>query len=256
MKSIVVALTIGGNKQNAILKTNDDGKSSKFTIMQVEKPAGLTDNDFPFRYGQVVDTQEVINTLAILDTTGVLSIDSVSIEDANTKGSLSLDDAPIFEFELYDNTDTKTGEGKLFMPGRQYIAYDEIEFLTNTDTSNVGTSYLIPNSATPDGETLYELYNFSYAPVGLKVKIMAKPAPPVPVPAKITITENGENIDVSEYELADVDVPQPSGNIEITENGQGIDIAQYATADVNITGKEAENADWVISSGTEELYNE
>lgn len=47
MKSIVIVLTIGGVAQNAILKTNDDGKSQNFTIMQVEKPAGLSAGGFP-----------------------------------------------------------------------------------------------------------------------------------------------------------------------------------------------------------------
>ena len=57
------------------------------------------------------------------------------------------------------------------------------------------------------------------------------------------ITENGTNIDVAQYATATVAVPQPTGNISITANGENIDIAQYATASVN------------VPSGTEDVIN-
>lgn len=49
----------------------------------------------------------------------------------------------------------------------------------------------------------------------------------------INITENGSH-DVTNYATADVEVPQPSGKTVIWENGTDINIAQYALADVNV----------------------
>ena len=48
----------------------------------------------------------------------------------------------------------------------------------------------------------------------------------------------------------------PTGTINITENGENIDIEQYATANVNIAGTEATISDWVVTKGTESLYDE
>ena len=54
---------------------------------------------------------------------------------------------------------------------------------------------------------------------------------------KISITANGNDIDVSSYATADVNVPNPStGKITITENGTDIDVSTYATADVAVSG--------------------
>ncbi len=52
----------------------------------------------------------------------------------------------------------------------------------------------------------------------------------------ITITENGEGIDVAAYDKATVNVPNPStGTLTITENGEGIDVTQYAYVTVAVT---------------------
>ena len=62
------------------------------------------------------------------------------------------------------------------------------------------------------------------------------------------ITENGTYQPSGNYDgfsSVTVNVPQPTGNISITENGENIDIAQYATATVNVAG----------SGGNEDLIN-
>jgi hypothetical protein len=56
----------------------------------------------------------------------------------------------------------------------------------------------------------------------------------------IIITENGEEIDISTYATASVNVPipegyiKPTGNKTITQNGTNIDVNDYATATVDV----------------------
>ena len=61
----------------------------------------------------------------------------------------------------------------------------------------------------------------------------------------ISITENGENINVARYAKANVNVPNPStGTLSITDNGT-YDVTQYASASV-----EVDSYDWVVEEQT------
>lgn len=59
----------------------------------------------------------------------------------------------------------------------------------------------------------------------------------VPQPqGKITIAENGTDVDISQYAVADIAVPQgvfPEGTINITENGSH-DVSSYESANANV----------------------
>ena len=75
--------------------------------------------------------------------------------------------------------------------------------------------------------------------------------------AIIEITENGR-YNVARYGYADVDVPQPSGKITITENGTDIDVSEYATADVNVSGGSSDfstaEVTFICSSSEPEIH--
>ena len=87
----------------------------------------------------------------------------------------------------------------------------------------------VPMGIVPRGEIevtengTYDVTNYETAQVA------------VPQPSgTVTITENGEH-DVTDYVTADVQVPQPSGSIEISENGT-FDVTDYEVANVNVGG--------------------
>lgn len=69
----------------------------------------------------------------------------------------------------------------------------------------------------------------------------------------ISITENGENIDVSGYASATVNVPggtTPTGTKSISANGTDIDVAEYAYVDVDVPNSySAGDEGKVVSSG-------
>ena len=89
MKSIIIALTVSNVSKKAVIRTNKDNASSRFTIMQVERPDGVSSDEFPFRYGDVYNIQDLLDKLSLLVAQGKLTITNIYEEDANSKKSLS-----------------------------------------------------------------------------------------------------------------------------------------------------------------------
>ena len=90
MKSIIFVLTVSGKAANAILKTNNDGNAKRFTVMQVEKPEGVSFDVFPFRIGDVLNIQEVLKFAAMSNRKGLLTITKLVCEDAVGSEELEL----------------------------------------------------------------------------------------------------------------------------------------------------------------------
>lgn len=78
----------------------------------------------------------------------------------------------------------------------------------------------------------------------------------VQVPQGITpsgtqnITQNGI-YDITDKANVDVQVPQPSGKIEITQNGTDIDVSQYEFADVSVQSQASSEVLWTSEVGEE-----
>lgn len=65
----------------------------------------------------------------------------------------------------------------------------------------------------------------------------------------INITENG-TYDVTNYAEAEVLTPVPTGTINITANGNNIDVSSYASANVNVQATSEYNAKYEFPSNT------
>lgn len=152
MKSIIVVLTISGNSEKAILKTNRDNNAQRFTIMQVQKPAGLTADEFPFRPGDVYNISELLEELSMRNAKGILTITGIYDEDAVAKTEITSKLPVIKKVQI---TVTNTGatltiDGKV-QDGLEWVGYlhkgesvtyvAELEGMTTqTKTLTVSTS--------------------------------------------------------------------------------------------------------------------
>lgn len=90
MKSIIFVLNVNDAVKNAVLKTNDDGNSNRFTVMQVEKPDELNSDIFPFRVGDVLNIQDVLKFAGMSNKRGILSITKLVKEDATNSEEIQL----------------------------------------------------------------------------------------------------------------------------------------------------------------------
>ena len=100
------------------------------------------------------------------------------------------------------------------------ISQDKIQEIINTYISSYG--YKSPDEVTEYVNTYISSYGY-LIPSG-----------------SINVVENGNDVDVSSYATANINVPIPegyiipSGNIDITNNGTEIDVSSYATASVGV----------------------
>ena len=151
MKSIIIALTVGGVTENAILKTNaDSAKTQNLTIMQVERPAGVAVTAFPFRAGTQCNISEILETLALSAAQGLLTITSVKFEDMGSSVSLTLPVIKKVQVSVTNEGATLKIDG-VVQPGLSWVGYlhkgesvtytAELEgYTTQTDTLTVNTS--------------------------------------------------------------------------------------------------------------------
>ena len=84
MKSFVFAIKAGEAIVNAVLRTNlNDGKN--FTVMDVIKPAAVSDDLFPFHKGDVLTVSDVIGFANEMQISGKLNIQTLSVEEPDNK---------------------------------------------------------------------------------------------------------------------------------------------------------------------------
>ena len=149
-------------------------------------------------------------------------------------------------FENLQEYNTFTNNGQNLVSGDLYWVKGEKSafFLTNNIDGEVKKydmmdeipeGYIIPTGNIAINANGEEIDISQYATASVNVPI---PEGYIVPSGNKEITQNGTNIDVAQYATATVAVPQPTGNISITENGENIDIAQYATATVNVDAPE------------------
>lgn len=150
MKSVIVLLTVSGNNVPAIIRTNDDGKCQNVTIMQVNRPEGVSEHEFPFKMGTVWNYSDIYETLAMLAAKGLLTIVSVTKESADDKESITLPVIKKVEITVTNEGATLTIDG-VAQPGLDWVGYlhkgesvtyvAELEgYTTQTKTLTVNTS--------------------------------------------------------------------------------------------------------------------
>lgn len=151
MKSIIIALTVGGNSVNAVLKTNaDNAKVNNVTIMQVERPAGVSVTAFPFRAGTQWNIADILELLALKGAQGQLTITSVKFEDMGSSVSMTLPVIKKVAVSVTNDGATLKIDG-VTQPGLSWVGYlhkgesvtysAELEgYTTQTDTLTVNNS--------------------------------------------------------------------------------------------------------------------
>ena len=150
MKSVVVLLTVSGNNVPAIIRTNDDGECQNITIMEVDKPEGVSEHAFPFRRGTVWNYSDIYETLAMQGAKGELTIVSVTKESADEKSSITLPVIKKVQVTVTNAGATLKIDG-VVQPGLSWVGYlhkgesvtyvaEKEGYTTQTQTLTVNTS--------------------------------------------------------------------------------------------------------------------
>ena len=152
------------------------------------------------------------------------------------------------QFNTYTNNGQNIPSGFLY-----YVKEDET---VHFNTNNIdGTQEIKDGLTDPEGEGyIIPDGNISITENGTDIDVKQYETASVAVPlptGNITLTQNGENIDIEDYATATVNVPVPqgyiipTGDVSITANGTNIDVAQYATASVNVPSGMADLTDLI-----------
>lgn len=125
--------------------------------------------------------------------------------------------------------------GALFSPAKGTIIEETVsneDLIEELLAKGLAENYTL---VTPTGTKNIAL-NGEYNVASFAEAVVAVPQPT----GTISITENGENIDVASYAKANVAVPNPStGTLEITAEGT-YDVTNYASVHVEIAAQQGE----------------
>jgi hypothetical protein len=142
------------------------------------------------------------------------------------------------EYETYAANGINSGEVC-------YVAEDKSAHFRTNNIDGTDKTYDMSEGSAASLTSLSVTENGVYDTTGTDYDGYDEVTVEVPASAVVSgsksITENGSDIDVTEYAKVNVNVPIPAGYIvptgakSITENGTDIDVAQYATVNVSVS---------------------
>lgn len=147
MKSFVFAVTIDEVIVNAILRT-DLNNGENFTVMDVVRPAEISEDKFPFHKGDVMTISDVVKFASVSKQNGDLDITTLSMEEPTAKKIIDLPEFKQVTISVTNEGATLTINGEV-VPGLEWtdhvekgksVSYKaELEgYTTQEDTLTVG----------------------------------------------------------------------------------------------------------------------
>lgn len=160
----------------------EDGDFKKGTILDANSVASMVDAKVDDALG--INSESVQSLVDVLkdgsSITGLLDMinDKPDRSELPVIGNLGevVDTPAVYSYVSYDSTgDVQYGEGQVRLSGNILTSgdneYAEAEIIADTDSSFIGRKFYIDNTADPDGETLYQLYDSNLDTVDLGVKV-------------------------------------------------------------------------------------